>query len=77
MKNSILVIAALICFAFSYLKTGINPSNYKIYASKNKAESTVNDIVLEMKNYDIVFFGEEHNDSVAHFLQLELLKGLY
>ena len=30
-----------------------------------------------MKNYDVLFFGEEHNDSVAHYLQFEILKEFY
>ncbi|MDI1356534.1 MAG: ChaN family lipoprotein [bacterium] len=40
-------------------------------------EITLADVIQDVKNYDVVFFGEEHNDSVAHFLQLEVLKGLY
>ncbi|MCW5911133.1 MAG: ChaN family lipoprotein [Cyclobacteriaceae bacterium] len=43
--------------------------HYKIY---NTAERTVQDlsaIVDRLKQGDVLFFGEEHNDSVAHYLQ--------
>ena len=77
MKKLILVTIAIFCLAFTLFKNGINQSNYKIYSSKTENEVTLNDIVTEMKNYDVVFFGEEHNDSVAHFLQMELFRGMY
>lgn len=31
------------------------------------------DIVNEMNNYDVLIFGEEHNDSVSHYLEYQLL----
>ncbi|MDZ4665354.1 MAG: ChaN family lipoprotein [Bacteroidota bacterium] len=77
MKNFLLLTSAILFFSFVSDKGPVNENNYKIYSSKTSKEVTLNDIVLEMKNYDVVFFGEEHNDSVAHFLQTELFKGLY
>lgn len=77
MKNLVLITIALLSLSFTFHKGGLTTSHYKIYASKTAKEVTLDDIVSEMKNYDVVFFGEEHNDSVAHYLQNELLKGLY
>lgn len=51
----------------------ITESNYKIYAVKSNKEVSLADIAQEMTNFDVLFFGEEHNDSVAHHLQKEIL----
>ena len=51
--------------------------NYRIYSVKLGKEIQLKGIVQEMKDNDVLFFGEEHNDSVAHFLEkavLELLE---
>ncbi|MBI2269416.1 MAG: ChaN family lipoprotein [Bacteroidetes bacterium] len=77
MKNILLLIIAALFLSFVLHKDTIKPANFKIYSSNTLKESTVNDIISEMKNYDVVFFGEEHNDSVGHFLELEIFKGLY
>ncbi len=55
----------------------LSENNYRIYSVKLAKEVSLNDIVEEMKNYDVLFFGEEHNDSVGHYLELELLKKMY
>ena len=47
--------------------------SYTIYSKQGK-EVTLDSIVNSFKNYDIVLFGEEHNDSIAHYLQMELLE---
>lgn len=77
MKHILLLTTALLFLSFTLHKDTITSGNFKIYSSKNLKESTVNDIVSEMKNYDVVFLGEEHNDSVGHFMELEIFKGLY
>ncbi len=68
-----LTIYMLVFFAKAQLTT----SNYKIYSVKLSKEVSVMDIVNDMKNYDVLFFGEEHNDSVAHFLEHQILETLY
>lgn len=55
----------------------LTEANYRIYSVKQGKEIQVKGIVQDMKDYDVLFFGEEHNDSVAHFLEktvLELLQ---
>ncbi|MBK9107626.1 MAG: ChaN family lipoprotein [Saprospiraceae bacterium] len=51
--------------------------NYKIYATKTGREISLQELAADAKNYDVVIFGEEHNDSVAHYLQIKLLELLY
>jgi uncharacterized iron-regulated protein len=43
--------------------------------SKQKP-ATVNDIVDDLANVDVLFFGEEHSDSTDHFLESTLFKKL-
>ncbi len=55
----------------------VTEKNYKIYSVKQGKEVTLADIVADMKNYSVVFFGEEHNDSVCHYLESKLFEMLY
>lgn len=55
----------------------VTEKNYKIYSQKSGKEVTLNDIAEDMKNYDVLFFGEEHNDSVAHYLENKMFEILY
>ena len=40
-------------------------------------EVPLNTIAEDMINYDVLFFGEEHNDSVTHFLEKKMFELLY
>ncbi len=55
----------------------ITQQHYKIYAVKSSREVSLKDIADEMINHQVLLFGEEHNDSVAHYLQIKLLESLY
>jgi uncharacterized iron-regulated protein len=57
--------------------TGLSEANYKIYSIKLGKEVTMEDVVNNMKNYDVVFYGEEHNDSVTHYAEKTLFSALY
>ncbi len=51
-------------------------SLYVIYDTQKKAEITLDELAASLDGVDIVFFGEEHNDSIAHVLQHGLLKAM-
>jgi uncharacterized iron-regulated protein len=51
-------------------------THYKIFNTKTQRAATINDVVADMKHADVLFFGEEHNDSTGHQLELVLLKQL-
>ncbi|NOT38126.1 MAG: ChaN family lipoprotein [Saprospiraceae bacterium] len=55
----------------------VTEKNYKIYSVKTDKEVSLNDISEDMKNYDVLFFGEEHNDSVAHYLENKMFEIMY
>lgn len=64
-------------FAVKAQDNTLSEKNYKIYSVKEGKEVSLNDIVNDIKNYDVVFYGEEHNDSVTHFLEKSLFTALY
>ncbi len=55
----------------------VTEKNYRIYSVKSAKEITIAEIVEDMKNADVLFYGEEHNDSVTHFLEHKIFEGLY
>jgi uncharacterized iron-regulated protein len=73
--RTFVTVAFLTC-SFS-LFTQITSENYRIYSVKLAKEVTLNDIANDMANYDVLFFGEEHNDSVTHFLEKMMLETLF
>jgi len=65
-------------FALPLLVTAqLSEKNYRVYSVKLGKEISLNDIAEDMKNYNVLFFGEEHNDSVTHFLEKSMLELLY
>lgn len=53
-----------------------SPAAYKIYSGNGK-ETDWDELVKKASKSDVVFFGELHNNAVAHWLQLVLAKELY
>lgn len=49
---------------------------YKIYTVDGTA-SSFDQIIASAIDADVVLFGELHNNAIAHWLQLELVKGIY
>jgi uncharacterized iron-regulated protein len=50
--------------------------HYKIYNSLKQKTKTIDDLVNDMADADVLFFGEEHNDSTGHYLEHTLFKKL-
>lgn len=51
-------------------------THYKIYSTASQKLISPDDIINEMAGADVLFFGEEHNDSTAHYLEFTLFKKL-
>lgn len=49
---------------------------YRLFNKKGKAIS-YGKMLKELQEADVVLFGEQHNDPIAHWLQLEVAKDLY
>ena len=72
MNKLILSLALIISFStFAQTKDA-----YKIYKINGK-KTSYRKLLKECKKADIVFFGEEHDNPVAHWLELALTKDLY
>lgn len=50
--------------------------HYKIYDTKAKQVVQVDKIVSRMADDDVLFFGEEHNDSIGHYLENKIFREL-
>jgi uncharacterized iron-regulated protein len=51
--------------------------HYKIYDTRSKQIVTVDKIVSDMADADVLFFGEEHNDSAGHYLENRIFRALH
>src|SRR5580704_5606490 len=51
-------------------------SHYKIYSTSKQKLVADDDIANDMANADVLFFGENHNDSTGHYLEFMVFKKL-
>jgi uncharacterized iron-regulated protein len=74
MKLSALLL--FICLPFAALCQDAAANHYKIYNTATQKQVTLNSIVDDMGKADVLFWGEEHNDSTDHTLEYALFKAL-
>ncbi|MGI9582073.1 ChaN family lipoprotein [Chryseobacterium sp. RRHN12] len=72
MKN---IFIAILIVGFCSLK-GQDFKAYQFYDKKGKEVKTKK-LVKELADYDVVFFGENHNSSINHWLQLKITEALF
>lgn len=68
-------ISILICFLTIGIKAQDKPA-YRIF-SKNGKNVDYDKMVKTAAKKDVIFFGELHNNPIAHWLQIELTQDLY
>lgn len=71
MKKFFILIASLLPFLAAAQDIS---KHYKIYDVKNAKITTADAIISDLKAANVLFFGEEHNDSIGHYLEAELFK---
>jgi len=70
MKYTLLL---FISFLFSSALSAQTPEQaYKIYDVKNKKTTTIDELIKNTKEVNVLVFGEEHNDSIGHLLEAEI-----
>jgi uncharacterized iron-regulated protein len=75
LKYSLLVVSLAIShFAFSQKKI---EDHFKIYDTRTKQLISVEQLVQNSAGTDVIFFGEEHNDSAGHYLEDTIFKALH
>ena len=63
----------LLIVSFGYAQ---NNKSYKIYSSSSHKIILLDDLVKALDKTDVVFYGEEHNDSIGHLLETSILQKL-
>lgn len=72
MKRNLLV---LICLVIPIMGLAQDMSkHYKVYDVKKQKTINLDDIISDLANANVLFFGEEHNDSIGHYLEAALFK---
>lgn len=71
------LVATMGYFTVKAQNAGLSKDNYVIYSTKDKKVVDIETLINDAKNYDVIFYGEEHNDSVTHYLEATLFKMLY
>ncbi len=51
-------------------------AHYKIYDTRSRQLISIDNIVNDMAGADVLFFGEEHNDSTGHYLENKIFRSL-
>ncbi len=69
--SAILLLSAISLQTFSQ-----NKPAYKIFTGEGK-KAHYGDMIKDISRADIVFFGELHDDPIAHWLELEVTKSLF
>ncbi len=72
MKN---ILFTLVLLSFTLIKAQ-NFDAYQLYDKKAKVIKPEK-MIKELAAYDVVLFGENHNSSINHWLQLKVTEGLY
>jgi uncharacterized iron-regulated protein len=70
------LLSAILIFSVSFSQTAIS-DHYKIYDTRTKQIISLDKIISDCTNADVLFFGEEHNDSAGHYLETEIFKALH
>jgi uncharacterized iron-regulated protein len=66
----------LLTLLLSFPLLTLAQSHYKIYNTATQKLATLDDIINDMAQADVLFYGEEHNDSIGHTIELALLTRL-
>jgi len=51
--------------------------HYKIYDTRTKQNISIDKMVTDMATADVLFYGEEHNDSAGHYLENKIFRALH
>ncbi|MEA1986957.1 MAG: ChaN family lipoprotein [Candidatus Marinimicrobia bacterium] len=76
-KSTLLSITAIIFILFSACSNMNKNSDYKLYESETGKELSLEKMADKLLNYDVIFFGEFHDDSLIHSVESQILPLLY
>ncbi len=70
------IISTIIISILSIAFINSHMASYQFFKGDG-TKTDFNSIVKASKDYDVIFFGEQHTDPVGHWLEFRLLKALY
>ena len=71
------VCVCLLFFSMTVFPQDSMSVHYKIYDTRTKQIVTIDKIIADMAGADVLFFGEEHNDSACHYLENKIFRALH
>ena len=74
--RSIKLFICLLFTGFLHAQQGME-KHFKIYDTRSKQIIAIEKIVSDMSGADVLFFGEEHNDSAGHYLENQIFRALH
>ncbi|MEI9810980.1 MAG: ChaN family lipoprotein [Bacteroidota bacterium] len=75
MRMPLTILVIFLC-QLSFSQTGIE-HHFKIYDTRTKQLTTIDQIAADCKEADVLFFGEDHNDSAGHYLEATVFQALH
>ena len=57
----------------SLLSKSFSEKDYKIYNTKSRKPISIKELAKQSRNYDVLFWGELHDDALIHHLEKEIL----
>ena len=78
MRNTVLFILLIFFLGAFKFKSSIQTDRpaYKIFSGNKSKAISYDKMMKGLKDADVVFFGEIHNNSICHWLELQVLKSL-
>jgi len=73
----IITFACTLSFAQKESEAKLSESDYIVYSVKEGREVKLKTILKDFENVNVLFFGEEHNDSIGHQLQALLFERMF
>ncbi len=74
MKTAVFSVFVLLIFhAASTSQTPVAAPNFRVFDAKGNP-SSISELVTSLNGVDVVFLGEQHDDSVGHVLEFEIFK---
>lgn len=75
MTNMKPILSAFILILATCIATAQDKQAYRVFDNKGK-ETDYGQLLKQSKKADVVFFGEQHNNPISHWLQIELAQDL-
>ncbi len=76
MRYSLLLFFCLQTLTFK-AQDVLSEKNYKLYSVQRQQVVPVDTLIEDMKDAEVLFFGEEHNDSVTHYMEKQIFSLLF